>query len=182
MRSIWLALCLFLASTAHAGVVTMAFTASGFGAGAPSDPIGGTLTWRAASQDSPIEELLSINLTIAGHSYGLAEIGFNGFVIGGLVSTVNGVDATANAHDFLMEINPLTEQFESPFFYGVQGITSQIWFGSGDLDLRFEDGGTVPEPGSLGLVALALLGALGVRRQAAQGLQFRRAAGAPTTI
>jgi hypothetical protein len=164
MRSIWLALCLFLASTAQAGVVTMAFTASGFGAGAPSDPIGGTLTWRAASQDAPIEELLSINLTIAGHSYSLSEIAFNGFVIGGLVSSVNGVNASANAHDFLMDINPLTEQFDSPVFYGVQGITNQIWFGSGDLDLRFENGGTVPEPGSLGLVALALLGAVG-RRQ-----------------
>ena len=166
MRSIWLALCLFLGSTAQAGVVTMAFSASGFGAGAPSDPISGSLTWRAASQDAPIEELLSINLTIAGHSYGLAELGFNGFVIGGLVSTINGVDASANAHDFLMEIDPLTEQFAIPVFYGVQGVTNQIWFGNGDLDLRFEGGGTVPEPGSLALVTLAMLGAVGARRLA----------------
>ena len=165
MRSIWFALCLLLASTAHAGVVTMVFTASGFAADAPTDPVSGTLTWRSQSQASPIEELLSIDLAIAGHTYGLGEIGFDGFVIGGLVSSIETVSSLSNANDFLFSINPVTEEIGF-FAYGVQGVTDRIWSsGTVSADLRFEGGGAVPEPGTFALAALALVGIAASRRR-----------------
>ncbi len=168
MRSLFIALCLILASTAQAGVVTMTFAASNFSSGAPVDPVGGTMTWRAASQTAPIEELLSVNLTIAGYTYSVAEIGFNDFFqIGGLVSGITGVDAGAAANDFSFRIDPGTEQMISPFIYGLQSVTNQIWFSQeGTVSLRFEEGGPVPEPGTLALVALAVLGAAGAHRAA----------------
>jgi hypothetical protein len=165
MRSFWLAICLFIATSAQAGVVTVAFSTSGFGASAPTDPVSGTITWSAASQAAPIDQLLSINVTIAGHAYSLAEIGFNGFVIGGLVSTINGVDAAANANDFLIEFDLVTETLSGPIFYGVPGITNQIWFNTNsNVDVRFE-GVAVPEPGSLVLIGVALAGLAASRRR-----------------
>ena len=131
----------------QAGVVTMNFSVSGFGAGAP------------------IEELLSINLTINGHTHGLSEVGFDGFIIGGRPSSVSSVNAVANANDFLTSVDPVGDLSTLTFFHGAQGITNQIWFATGSLDMSYRETDSVPEPGTLALVALAMLEDFGTRRQ-----------------
>jgi len=62
----------FITASAHAIPVTTSFTAITSGGG----PISGAITWEAASPTAPIEALTSVDLTIAGHTYALEELGF----------------------------------------------------------------------------------------------------------
>ena len=57
--------------------VTLTFTASGFGPGAPQDPVTGSYTWEADSVTGDIAALTAVNLTIGGHTYTLGEVGFS---------------------------------------------------------------------------------------------------------
>ncbi|BBA36851.1 hypothetical protein sS8_4928 [Methylocaldum marinum] len=66
----------------------------------------GTIVWDADSPTSPINSLSSIDLSIDGHDFTLAEVGFavgfeNDGVIGGLVSGVGGLFFSNN--DFRIE-------------------------------------------------------------------------------
>ena len=66
------------AMPARAIPVTVSFQATGFtGVGVPPvDPVVGSIVYDAASTTSNINALTSINLTIAGHTYTLAELDF----------------------------------------------------------------------------------------------------------
>jgi hypothetical protein len=77
--------------------ITVSFTATGFNVGAPTDPVTGSIGYDAASTTAPPNSLTSINLTIAGHAYSLAEVGFaDSTVIGALINGVNFVGASTN--------------------------------------------------------------------------------------
>jgi hypothetical protein len=71
---------LFLTVAAPAGAIpiTVSFQATGFtGAGVPpASTVSGSIVYEAASTTSNINSLTSINLSIAGHVYALAELDF----------------------------------------------------------------------------------------------------------
>lgn len=162
-----LATLIALAPAARADVVTMSFSAGDFSSGSPVSSVSGQIVWTAASLSAPIDALVSIDLTVAGHAYLLSEIGFGtvptGFLIGGLPSGVNGISAGNDADDFLLIFDPGTSSFVQ-FTFAVAGGTSAIWSAdSGDVSLRIEEG-TVPEPGTFALVGATLL-ALAVPRR-----------------
>lgn len=164
-----LAALIALAPAARADVVTMSFSAGDFGSGSPVSSVSGQIVWTAASLISPIDALVSIDLTVAGHTYLLSEIGFgtvsSGVLIGGLPSGVNGISAGNDADDFLLVFDPATSSFVG-FTFAVAGMTSSIWFAdSGDVSLRIEEG-TVPEPGTYALVGATLLALAVPRRRA----------------
>ena len=68
-----------MAGSAYAGTFQMDFTVTGLG---PEDPISGSFTWEAASATAEIDEILSVDLAIASHTYLLSEIGFVNFESG----------------------------------------------------------------------------------------------------
>jgi hypothetical protein len=133
--------------------ITVSFTASGFGGGAPTDPVAGSVVYDATSTTAPPSSLTSINLTIAGHAYSLAEVGFDdSTLIGGLI---NGVDAVMNnTNDFFLSwdasaITPVA------FVYSCASCNTDF------LTFTFTQfsvtaGAAVPEPNSLTLLAGAL--------------------------
>jgi hypothetical protein len=66
MRRLLCILVLLLGARAHAGVVTVNFTATSFNPSSPQGPVSGSVSWAAASEFAPIQSLLSIDLTTSG--------------------------------------------------------------------------------------------------------------------
>jgi PEP-CTERM motif len=148
------------------GTETYHFTASGFGPGAPSDPVSGSIT---LSFDSALPvagaSVDSIALDIAGHEYATANtaFGFNGldlFVDG----TLNGTAVLPGTDDFFLEgsVNPQGQFTFSPsFVYSTAG--SGAVFGAREVSVD----ASVPEPSTLWLAAVGvtMLGALRLPRR-----------------
>ena len=160
-------------AAAHAAPVTDTyhFVASGFGAGAPQDPVSGSLTL-SFDPTAPISgaALDSISLDIFGHDYTTQNtvFGFNGldlFVDG----TLNGTAVLPGTNDFLLEgaVNG-QGQFTSgtSFIYSTAG--SDAVFAAREVSVATP----VPEPPTVWLfaVGLTLLGGLrlGTRRARAE--------------
>ena len=152
------------ATYAHAIPITVSFQASGFPAGAPTDPVVGSLVYDAASTTSNINSLTSVNLTIAGHTFTVGELGFTSpfgsqQLIGGLLNGVNGIGSGTD--DFLMQWNETT-LIPVNFIYSTPAsIVASTNFTQFSVTATVP---TVPEPGSL---ALLLAGAtcLGIARR-----------------
>src|SRR5664279_2742838 len=92
---------LLLTSAAHAMLITVSFTASGFvpntgSSPGPFDPINSTIAWEAESATSRITSLSSISLVIGGHTYNLGDLGFENFTndlfVGGLLNGIRSLD------------------------------------------------------------------------------------------
>jgi hypothetical protein len=137
------------------------FSASGFmpldpqGEPPPTDPVTGSVTYRAASINSPIDSLVSIDLEIDGHTYIAndqpnSEVG--SAIIGGmqLVGGNNhGVDQVApSSDDFLLQWDLTTFAFGS-FLY--TSIEREL-----DTYTTATVGNPVSEPATLPLAALAM--------------------------
>ena len=160
---------------ASAAPITMQFTATGFAASAPQSTVSGTIRWNAASPNDPVDALTAIDLTIAGHTYTLPEIGFFpdpsnlthvGF--GGLPTF--GITPT---DDFAMLVflDSLTSALFAytagggPTFFARSisfGVTADVT-NSGEADTT--DGVAVPEPATGALLGLAVGGLAVVRRR-----------------
>jgi hypothetical protein len=143
--------------------ITVSFTAVSFieleeALAAPMDPVTGSIVYDAASTTSNINSLTSINLTIAGHTYLLSEVGFispfgsNQQLIGGLLNTVPRIDVFTN--DFSMRWNETT-LIPFDFTYATTATsTSGGIFRSGTFtQFSVTAADAVPEPSSLALLA-----------------------------
>ena len=152
---------LVVVSTAAAAVpVTMTFTASGFApAGAPQDPVSGSVTWEAAGFPGTITALTGINLTIDGHAYTLGEIGFvdpfsiNFKLIGGVGGAVTGL--AAGTDDFQLFMSHAGA--DVGFAYTSSNI-SAIIFSASSVVTEVIVGTSVPAPMTLVLFGLGLAG------------------------
>ena len=148
---------------AHASPVTLTFTASGFGVGAPTDPVSGVIVFDAASPNDIINSIISVNLTIAGHAYGLGDTTFAnlsstlqrfGGSPGGAAGLLN------NTNDFALDYNPQTLAPSSMIYLTPSGgIYSTSTFS------QFSVQASAPEPTSLLLlISGALLISVGKLR------------------
>lgn len=163
---------LLVAGAAHAGVVTMNFSASGFqniGAAFPgfSGPISGSISWNSVNASDPIVTLESIDLLIYGHQYSLAEVGVGPqggtyTTIGGLVNGANSAIGNGLTDDFLILFDRVNPGIVG-FGYTIQGKAGALWQSPSVSSASFAPQG-VPEPAGWAL-ALAALGALAVTRR-----------------
>jgi hypothetical protein len=162
LRSVLFAVSLLFAiplTPAFAIPITVSFTVTGFLAGAPTDPVTASVVYDAASTTSNINSLTSIDLTIAGHSYSPAEVGFvEGFpdntVIGGLVNGIGAVGA--NTDDFV--INWDTSTLHPVIFAYSCATCDVVYFGFTFTQFNVTAASAVPEPSSLTTLLTGILG------------------------
>lgn len=160
-------LSLGLFTSVQATPVTMEFSASGFqnaGTQYPgfAGPIQGSLSWTDTVPGGPVDVLTSINLTIAGHSYNLAEVGIASqsttqTAIGAAGNGFNAVVGSGVFDDFLIVFDRVTPTLQN-FAYSIQGKTNAIWWTPTTMSARYVTQ-QVPEPATvvLALTALGLM-------------------------
>jgi hypothetical protein len=159
----------FQAMVAHAIPITLTFTATDFvplvgSSPAPDDPVSGAVIYEAASVNSPINSLTAISLTISGHAFILAEVGFLDLglgieEIGGLIDGVNGAGNSESDFLIIWDTSSLTPLL---FLYPTSD-SSGIWDTSTFAQFSVTPS-AVPEPNTFVLLALGFLGILAARK------------------
>jgi hypothetical protein len=138
--------------------ITVSFTASGFQAGAPADPVTGSIVYDAASTTAPPDSLTSIDLTIAGHAYSLAEVAFSSFSDTIIGSTTAGFPVViGDINSFFIDwiassITPVE------FAYGCETGCSRAFTTFTFTQFSVTAAAAVPEPSSLTLLLAGVLG------------------------
>jgi hypothetical protein len=148
--------------TVRADTFMMHFQIAGFavsnGNPPPTDPVTGTIVWEATGIHDTIQSFDSINLTLDAHNYSIWEIGlldFGSFAveIGG---TTNGAGGVVNStDDFFIQWDKIV--LRPYFFTYTSERLSGIWQATTENFSAFSIT-QVPEPSTVSLVALALLG------------------------
>jgi hypothetical protein len=119
------------------------------------DPVTGSIVYDAASTTSNINSLTSINLTIAGHTYLLSEVGFispagSNQLIGGLSFGVGGI--FHGTDDFSIRWNETT-LIPFDFTYATTLPSGGIFRSATFTQFSVTAAAAVPEPSSLALLA-----------------------------
>ena len=154
---------------------TESFTASGFGAGAPTDPVFGTVTYSfnnaanfqsvadgGTANGSPVHVSVS-GLNLPGSWVPVLTYVHNGTLGGVSVSDVLGIGDILNGTLVLPSTNDWRVAFDNistrPTFREFTYSTTA------SPTLFVATTGSVPEPGTLGLLGLAFAGAAAARRR-----------------
>jgi hypothetical protein len=121
------------AQTAQAATFNLSFSANNFadnffGTSGPDSSVSGTFSYDALDINSPITSLNSVNLTISGHSYTLAELTVDSFSFFGTQSQIGGANLGVNGiaggtNDFRLAFDYIT-QSPSSISYATSGSTS----------------------------------------------------------
>ena len=153
-----------LSMSAQAISIQVDFTASGFPAGAPDDPVSGSFVYDAASTTSTINSVVSVNLTINGHSYTLAEVGsdFNSSnnVIGGLINGATAV-SSGTPNDFRLIWDFAT--MASPRFTYTSSANAN-YAATSFSQFSISEVTAMPEPGTLWMLLLGFIVITLIRR------------------
>ena len=158
------------AAGASAVTNTYEFAASGFGPGAPADPLSGSITL-SFDPALPVSAaaIESITLDIGTHPFTTADVsfGFNGLELF-MYGTLNGTALLPGSDDFLFEgVVDSRGDFTSGLSFTYTSAGSSASFSAGEVTVRTPV--PVPEPGTLWLlgVGLPLLLARAVRARRA---------------
>ena len=152
---------LLCTASAQAAEYKLTFTASDFTLTwiqAPQNLVTGAITYSAATASDPWTAVTGIELTIAGHTYSSAEVGFISYDYGAqyVGGQVNGVDdARGGTNDFLLGV--------APGYFSFMYVSDQSFgfFQPRNLSISVAEVSAVPEPETY-VMLLAGLGLLGV--------------------
>lgn len=178
LRALFLALLMAvgISGAAVAAPFKVSFEITGFapsnGNAAPTDPVVGSFVYEATSISSAIDSITSVSLTLAGHSYSLPEVAVMpplaipaGTLVefGGSLSSPSVISNLTDDFWIRWNADSLTP-FD--FTYSAAGL-SGIWstdIGSANKFFTHFSVSAVPEPASVFLVSIGLLGFLPFRR------------------
>jgi hypothetical protein len=118
--------------TAQAATFNLSFSANNFtdffGGSAPDSSVSGTFSYDALDINSPITLLNSVNLTISGYSYTLADLDVDSFSFFGTQSRIGGTNVgvggiASGTNDFRLVFD-YTTQSPINISYATSGSTS----------------------------------------------------------
>jgi hypothetical protein len=156
---------------AQASTFQVSFVASNFSPPTPYGPVAGSIWYVAASATAPIEAITQVDLSIAGHVYGLSEVGFVSSpgsyqAIGGIPDGVMSLLFVVPWHDYVDDFMLMwsLDTSDMGFLYTVHG-DGDVWSSEGFDGFSIVEVSAVPIPGAVYLFASGLIGLAGFRKK-----------------